>query len=121
MLVKADKILRTWSVEDIQNFLPDLVNQYCTLDIEATTKEKNYEIERISQYVWLKKDKKEKKNKYSDKDIDVISKKTALDKYWDYVLNKKIISHYKLYIEELRQRKIDLQVMNKALRDTIWH
>lgn len=118
MLEKAQKMLKTWSVEDIQNFLPDFVNEYCKLDNECAVMEKSYEIERIKQYVELKKEKKAKENTYSDKDIDIISKKNALDKYWDYVLNKRVVSHYKLYIEELRQKKIDLQVMNKALRDT---
>lgn len=119
MLEKAQKILKTGSVEDIQNFLPDLVNQYCMLDDECASMEKSYEVERISQYVELKKDKKLKKNSYSDKDIDVIAKKNALDKYWDYILNKRVVAHYRLYIDELRQRKIDLQVIQKALRDTI--
>jgi hypothetical protein len=34
-------------------------------------------------------------------------------------LNKRVVAHYRLYIDELRQRKIDLQVIQKALRDTI--
>ena len=64
---------------------------------------------------------KEKLNSYSDKDIDIISKKNALDKYWDYILNKRVVAHYKMYITELSQRKIDLQVLDKAMRMWVWN
>ncbi|HPC34686.1 MAG TPA: hypothetical protein PLP73_03400 [Candidatus Absconditabacterales bacterium] len=116
MLEKAQKILQVGSVSDIQEFMPQLIQAYCKLDIEQATLEKSYEIYRIERYVELKKKKKEKKNSYSDKDIDIISKKQALDKYGDYVLNKRIVAHYKMYITELSQRKIDLQVLDKAMR-----
>jgi len=81
MLEKAQKILQVGSVSDIQEFMPQLIQAYCKLDIEQATLEKSYEIYRIERYVELKKKKKEKKNSYSDKDIDIISKKQALDKY----------------------------------------
>lgn len=119
MLEKADKILRTGSVADIQDFIPDLVNEYCKIDTQAQEQENAYEIERIRLYVKLKKEKKAKKNTYSDKDIDVIAKEWAIKKYWDHTLNKKLAQHYKLYIQELSQKKIDLQVLNKAMREGI--
>ena len=43
--------------------------------MEQAKLEKSYEIYRIERYVELKKEKKEKLNSYSDKDIDIISKK----------------------------------------------
>ena len=75
MIERADKILRTWSVEDIKNFLPDLLLEYTKIDLQATQQAKLYELARIERYVELKKEKKEKLNSYSDKDIDIISKK----------------------------------------------
>jgi hypothetical protein len=74
MLEKADKLYRIGSVEDIKNFLPDLVLEFTKIDLQAIQEEKSYEIERIRVYVELKKQKKEKLNTYSDKDIDYISK-----------------------------------------------
>jgi len=121
MLEKAQKILQVGSVSDIQNFLPQLIQAYCKLDMEQAKLEKSYEIYRIERYVELKKEKKEKKNSYSDKDIDIISKKNALDRYWDYILNKRVVAHYKMYITELSQRKIDLQVLDKAMRMWVWN
>ena len=63
--------------------------------------------------------KKNKQNTYTDKDIDYLSKHYALKKYWDYELNRKVANHYKMYIEELRNQVINLNVINKALREAI--
>jgi hypothetical protein len=81
MLEKADKLYRVGSVEDIKNFLPDLVLEFTRIDLQAIQEEKSYEIERIRVYVELKKQKKEKLNTYSDKDIDYMSKHKALEKF----------------------------------------
>ncbi len=40
MLEKAQKILQVGSVVDIQNFLPQLIQAYCKLDIEQAKLEK---------------------------------------------------------------------------------
>jgi uncharacterized Zn finger protein (UPF0148 family) len=45
------------------------------------------------------------------------AKKEALKKYGDQLLWKKLANHYKLNIEMLSQRRIDLAVENKALRE----
>lgn len=119
MLDRADKILRTGSVQEIRDFLPELIQAYITIDIEAVKQAKQFEIARIEKYVELKKEKKSKWNSYSDKDIDYLSKNYALQKYWDYELNKKIASHYRLYIDELRNQIIQLNVLNKAMRESL--
>jgi hypothetical protein len=119
ILKEANKILRVWTVKDIQNFIPDILLEYCKIDQNAIELEKQYELARIEMYVKLKKEKKEWKNKYSDKDIDVMSKRCSLEKYWDYSVNKKIAWHYKMYIQALWQKKIDLQVLNKSMKEWI--
>jgi len=81
MLEKADKLYRIGSVENIKNFLPDLVLEFTKIDLQAIEQEKAYEIERIRVYVELKKEKKAKISNYSDKDIDYMSKHKALEKF----------------------------------------
>lgn len=61
MLEKAQKILQVGSVVDIQNFIPQLIQTYCKLDMEQAKLEKSYEIYRIERYVELKKEKKRKR------------------------------------------------------------
>jgi len=117
MLEKADKLYRTWSVEDIKNHLPDLVLEFTKIDLQAIEQEKSYEIERIRVYVKLKKEKKAKISNYSDKDIDYMSKHKALEKFWDYMVNRKVANHYKLYIDRLSDQIINLNVLNKAMRE----
>lgn len=119
MLDKADKLLRSGSIEDIQNFLPEIVAQYCQLDDMVAENETNLDKIRIDQYVKLKQQKKQGWNTYSDKDIEILSKKKALDTYSSLEVDKKAVAHIKLYIEQLSQRKIDLAVQNKNLRDGV--
>lgn len=117
MLEKAYKLYRTGSAEDIKDFLPDLLVAYTQLDTQAIQSEKDYEVERIRLYTELKKEKKAKKNSYSDRDIDIISKLKAMEKYWDYMLNKRIANHYKMWMDMLSNQIININVMNKALRE----
>ena len=59
ILEKADKLLRTGSSEDIQNFLPEIVATYCKLDDMNAEMETDLDRIRISEYVRLKKQKKD--------------------------------------------------------------
>lgn len=45
------------------------------------------------------------------------SKKDALKRYGDMLLNRKVVNHYKLNIEMLSQRNIDIAVENKNMRE----
>ena len=119
ILDQADRLLRTGSAEDIQNFLPELVSQYCKLDDFTTNNEIQFDKVRLDTYCKLKKDKKDWKNSYSDKDIEVLSKKKAMDDYDSVEIDKKSVSHIRLYIDQLSQRKIDLAVQNKNLREGV--
>jgi len=115
ILDTADKLLRSWSSEDIQNFLPEIVAQYCKLDDMNAENETNLDKIRISEYVRLKKQKKDGWNSYSDKDIEILAKNKALQTYDKLEVDKKTVAHIKLYIDQLTQRKIDLAVQNKNL------
>jgi hypothetical protein len=122
MLEKANKILRAGSVAEIQEFLPELVQEFCRIDAEAGKAEQSHEIRKIEVYVNMKREKKDPLytgEKYSDKDIDIIAKRTALQEFGDSLLNRKLANHYKLYIQQLSQAKIDRQVENKALREGV--
>ena len=112
---KADKLLRSGSSEDIQNFLPEIVAQYCKLDDMNAENETNLDKIRITEYVRLKKQKKSGGNTYSDKDIEILAKNKALATYDRLEVDKKTVAHIKLYIDQLTQRKIDLAVQNKNL------
>lgn len=115
ILDKADKLLRTGSSEDIQNFLPEIVATYCKLDDMNAENETNLDKVRIAEYIRLKKQKKDGWNSYSDKDIEIIAKNKAIQTYDKLEVDKKAVAHIKLYIEQLTQRKIDLAVQNKNL------
>lgn len=115
ILEKADKLLRTGSSEDIQNFLPEIVATYCKLDDMNAENETNLDRIRIQEYVRLKRQKKDWGNSYSDKDIEILAKNKALATYDKLEVDKKAVAHIKLYIEQLTQRKIDLAVQNKNL------
>lgn len=115
VLEKADKLLRSGSSEDIQNFLPDIVATYCKLDDMNADNETSLDSIRIDEYVRLKKEKKAWKNSYSDKDIEVLAKHKAIHTYDKLEVDKKAVAHIKLYIDQLTQRKIDLAVQNKNL------
>ena len=45
------------------------------------------------------------------------SKRECLKKYGDMLLNKKLVNHYRLNIEMLSQRNIDIAVENKNMRE----
>ena len=119
MLEKAQHILKNGSVEEIMDFLPEIIQRYCEIDKLQAEKERNFDLKRISEYVRLKNEKKDKKNRFSDKDIDVISKNAAQKDYWDYNIDKRVSYHYKMYIEELRNHRIALLGIAKNLKDTV--
>lgn len=115
ILEKADQLLRAGSSEDIQNFLPEIVAEYCRLDDYVAQCETSFDKVRLFTYSKLKREKKDWANSYSDKDIEVLAKLKALEQYEKVDIDKKSVAHIKLYIDQLTQRKIDLAVQNKNL------
>ena len=59
ILERADKLLRTGSSEDIQNFLPEIVAEYCKLDDYVAQCETAYDKVRLFTYSKLKREKKD--------------------------------------------------------------
>ena len=117
MLEKSQRLLKVGSAKDIQDFLPELVAEYERLDMVVWRAELDCDLYRIERYQYWKKRKVLWEIKWSDKEIEMEAKKEWLKKYWDTLLNKKLVNHYRLNIEMLSQRNIDIAVENKNLRE----
>lgn len=116
LLEKSQQMLFLWDIKDIQDFLPELIVGFEKLDYEAAKIENDYDLYRIERYEYRKKKKKLWEITRTEKEIEIESKKDALKQFGDKLLRKKVAQHYKLNIDQLSQRKIDLQVENKNMR-----
>ena len=119
ILEKADKLLRLWTVEQIMEFIPDLLLFYTEIDDRNAENEINLDWIETEEYIRLKKQKKDWLNNYSDLDINKLSKNKARKTYDRLPADKKIADHCKLYLEHLKQRKIDLQAIDKKTREVM--
>lgn len=119
ILEKADKLLRLWTVEEIMEFIPDLLLFYTEIDDRNAENEINLDWIESEEYIRLKKQKKDWLNNYSDLDINKLSKNKARKTYDRLPADKKIADHCKLYLEHLKQRKIDLQAIDKKTREVL--
>ena len=119
-LQEAHRLLTVWSVDDIMNFIPQIAFDYILIDNACNENEKAFDLLRMKTYLDTKKAKKEWRSEMSDKDIDIFAKQTAQEKFWHYNDNKMLANHYKLYMDLLKQKKIDLQTLEKKERETIW-
>ena len=119
ILEKADKLLRLWTVEEIMDFIPELLLFYTEIDDRNAENEINLDWIEAEEYIRLKKQKKDWLNNYSDLDINKLSKNKARKTYDRLPADKKIADHCKLYLEHLKQRKIDLQAIDKKTREVI--
>ena len=117
LLKKSQDMLFLWNIKDIQNFLPELIVGFEKLDYEAAKIENAYDLYKIERYEYWKKKKKLWEITRTEKEIEIESKKDALKKYGDQLLWKKIAQHYKLNIDQLSQRKIDIATENKNMRE----
>lgn len=116
LLEKSQQMLFLWDIKDIQDFLPELIVGFEKLDYEAAKIENDYDLYRIERYEYRKRKKKLWEITRTEKEIEIESKKDALKQFGDKLLWKKVAQHYKLNIDQLSQRKIDLQVENKNMR-----
>lgn len=119
ILEKADKLLRVGTVEEIMDFIPDLLLFYTQIDNQNWENEINLDWIEADEYIRLKREKKDWKNSYSDMDINKLAKNKARKIYDRLPADKKVAEHCKLYLEHLKQKKIDLQSLDKKLRETI--
>lgn len=117
LLTKSQQMLQIWNIKDIQDFLPELIIGFEKLDYEAAKIENEYDLYKIERYEHWKKKKKTWEISRTEKEIEIESKKDALKMFWDKLLWKKVAQHYRLNIDQLSQRKIDLQVENKNMRE----
>lgn len=116
-LEKSQRLLKVGSSKDIQDFLPELITEYEKLDMVVWRAELDCDLYRIERYQYWKKRKLLGEIKWSDKEIEMEAKKESLKKFGDGLLNKKLVNHYKLNIEMLSQRNINIAVENKNLRE----
>ena len=117
ILEQSQTLLHIWTLKEIQDFMPLLVAEFEKLDYEAAKIEIEYDLYKIERYEYWKKKKKTWEIKRTEKEIEIEAKKDALKKYWDQLLWKKIAQHYKLNIDQLSQRKIDIATENKNMRE----
>ena len=117
LLKQSQTLLHIGNIDEIKNFIPLLVAEFEKLDYEASKIEIDYDLYRIERYEYWKKKKKLGEIQRTEKEIEMESKKDALKEFWDKLLWKKVAQHYRLNIEQLSQRKIDLQVENKSMRE----
>ena len=119
ILAKADHLMRVWSVEDIMEFMPDLLLFIVKVDDQNAENEINLDGIEDAEYIRLKKQKKSWLNSYSDMDINKLSKHKARETYNRLPADKKVAEHLKMYLEHLKQRKIDLQSLDKKTREAM--
>lgn len=117
ILEQSQTLLHIWTLKEIQDFIPLLIAEFEKLDYEAAKIEIEYDLYKIERYEYWKKKKKAWEIKRTEKEIEIEAKKDALKKYWDQLLWKKIAQHYKLNIDQLSQRKIDIATENKNMRE----
>lgn len=117
ILEQSQTLLHIWTLKEIQDFIPLLIAEFEKLDYEAAKIEIEYDLYKIERYEYWKKKKKTWEIKRTEKEIEIEAKKDALKKYWDQLLWKKIAQHYKLNIDQLSQRKIDIATENKNMRE----
>lgn len=119
ILERADHLMRKWTVEDIMDFMPDLLLFIVKVDDQNAENEINLDGIEDAEYIRLKTQKKKWLNSYSDMDINKLSKHKARQTYNRLPADKKVAEHCKMYMEQLKQRKIDLQSLDKKIRETI--
>ena len=92
--------MRAGTVEDIMEFIPDLLLFYTQIDDQNAENEINLDWIESAEYIRLKKWKKDWQNSYSDLDINKLSKEKARRTYDRLPADKKVAEHWDLKITE---------------------
>ena len=100
-------------------FEADIILFFHQIEVQNAENEINLDKIENQEYIRLKREKKEWKNSYSDMDINKLAKHKAMSVYDRLPVDKKIANHVMLYIDRLKQRKIDLQALDKRTRELI--
>lgn len=120
ILEKANKMLAVWDIEEIDDFLPELMLAWDQLDLEAKKKELQYDKAKDEIYLDMKAQKNKGEIKSSDKDIEVLARAQARREIGDPGVNKTIVRHFWKYIEMLNSKKISLMSNDKQKRIMMW-
>ena len=117
LLEKCNKLLSVGWLEDIDEFLPELMIAYDRLDLDATRMADAYDNRRDELFISMRKAKKEGRSEATDKDIETFSRKKAMDEFGDRNIYKTVVKHLDKYVWLLRDRQIKLMADEKRQRE----
>ena len=99
-----------WDIDKIKNVMVDLLQERAQISQQWAKEEQQYELSRAKLFIEYKEEKKELKNKMTEKEIETISKLKSLNKYKETIAYARVL---KEYIDMLKSLKIDLMHQNK--------
>lgn len=117
MLEKCNHLLKVGWLEDIDEFLPDLMVAYDKLDLDATKLSDAYDNRKDELYINMRKAKKEWRSEATDKDIETFSRHKAMEEFGDRNIYKTVVKHFEKYINLLSSRQIKLMTDEKRQRE----
>ena len=116
ILCKCNEILTKGWIDEIQEFLPELMLAYDTLELEQIRLSDNYDNRNEELYIEMKKNKDLWLIKKSDRDIEVEAKHPSRIENWNQNVYKVVCRHFDKYIELLESKKIKLLADDKQQR-----
>lgn len=117
LLERCNKLLKVWWLDDIDEFLPELMYAYDRLDLEATKMWDAYDCKRDELFISMRKAKKEGRSEATDKDIETFSRHLAMEEYGDRNIYKTVVRHLEKYLNLLSSRQIKLMADEKRQRE----
>lgn len=117
MLEKCNKLLAVGSIDEIDEFLPELMVAYDKLDLAATRLGDAYDSKRDELFIKMRKQKKEWRSEATDKDIETLSRSMAMDEFGDRNVYKTIVKHFEKYLNLLTSKQIKLMADDKRQRE----
>ena len=106
ILQKCNYLLSSNNLDEISDFIPELMRVYDLLDIEATKASDGYDNLRDMTYIQMSREKNDTKK--TDKMIETESKARAAEKFWNRNINKVVVKHFEKYLHLLEWRQIKL-------------
>jgi len=117
LLEKCNKLLSVGWLEDIDEFLPELMIAYDKLDLDATRMADAYDNRRDELFINMRKAKKEWRSEATDKDIETFSRHKAMEEFGDRNIYKTVVRHLEKYLNLLSSRQIKLMTDEKRQRE----